>query len=176
MKRFFPTGLALLLVMGSLGHVFAAGLCPRSFGRECCSAKTSKHTHHSSSCHQDIAMDLMPMDGMATDDMAVEDTAAVEVSNLFAPPVVDEEVLASAFEQPVESCAHCMSHSGIPNTPASFVTVPDESRKAVDSLPLAVSSFLSPSLTKVKQYGSPREHAPPGTSAPRHILISVFLI
>lgn len=118
----------------------------------------------------------MTMEGMPMDDMAREDTATVEVSNPFAAPVVDEEVLASAFEQSVESCAHCMSHSGIPNAPASFVTAPDESRKAVDSLPLAVSSFLSPSLTKVKQYGSPREHAPPGKSAPRHVLISVFLI
>lgn len=118
----------------------------------------------------------MPMDGMSMDDMAVEDRGTVTVPNPFAPPVVDEVVIAGVFEQPVESCEHCMSHSGIPNMPASFVTVPDESRKAVDSLPSAVFSFLSPSLTKVKQYGSPREHAPPGTSAPRHVLNSVFLI
>jgi hypothetical protein len=176
MKRFFPTGLALLLVMGSFGHVLAAGFCPRSFGRECCFAKTSKHAPDSSSCHQEMAMHLMPMDGMPMDDMAVEDTATAEVPNPLASPVVDEEVLASAFEQPFESCTHCMSHSGISNTPASFVTVPDESRKAVDSLPLPVSSFLAPSLTTVKQFRSPREHAPPGTSAPRHVLISVFLI
>jgi hypothetical protein len=175
MKRFFPTGLALLLVMGSLGHVLAAGLCPRSFGRECFFAKTSKHTPDSSSCHQDTTMDLMPMDGMPMDDMAGEDTFTFEIPNQF-PPVVDREVLASAFELPVESCAHCMSHSGIPNTPALFVTVPDESRKAVDSVPLPVSSFLGPSLTPIKQFGSPREHAPPGTSAPRYVLISAFLI
>lgn len=176
MKRFFPTSLALLLVIGSLGHVFAATFCPRSLGRECCFANTSNHTHDPSSSHQDMAAHCMPMDGMSMDDMAIDDTAAVEDSNPFTPPVVDEEVLAGSFDRPVEACWHCMSHSGMSNTPASFVTVRDESRKAVDSAPLPVSSLLAFSMTTVKQNGSPREHAPPGTSAPRHILISVFLI
>ena len=174
MKRFFPTGLALLLVVGSLGHVLAAGLCPRSLGRECCFANTSNHKHVSSSSHQDMAAHCMPIDGMPMDDM--DDTAAVEESNPFTPPVVDEEVLAGSFDRPVEVCWHCMSHSGILNAPASVVTVQDESRKTVDSVPLPVSSFLVPSLTTVTMNGSPREHAPPGTSAPRHLLINVFLI
>ena len=176
MKRFFPNSLAVLLVMGSLGHVFAATLCPRSPGRECCFANTSNHTHDSLPSHQDIAEHCMPMDGMSMNNMAMDDTVAAEVPNPFAPPVVDEEVLASRFEQPVESCAHCMIHSGLSNGPASFVTAPDESRKAVDSVPLPVSSFLASSLTTVSRNGSPREHAPPGPRAPRHILISVFLI
>ena len=176
MKRFFPTSLALLLVMGSLGHVFAAAFCPRSLGRECCFANTSNHTHVSSSSHQDTAAHCMHMDGMPMDNMAIDDTATVEESKPFTSPVVDEEVFAGSFDRPVEACWHCMSHSGILNTPASFITVPDESRKAVDSAPQPVSSFLASSLTAVKQNGSPREHAPPGTGAPRHILISVFLI
>jgi hypothetical protein len=175
MKRFFPTGLALLLVMGSLGHVFAAALCPRSLGRECCFANISIHPHGSSSSHQDVAAHCMPMDGMSMDNMAIDDTGAVEESNPFTP-VVDEKVLAGSFDRPVEACWHCMSHSGILNAPASVVTGPDESRKTVDSVALPVSSFLVPSLTTVAMNGSPREHAPPGTSAPRHILISVFLI
>lgn len=176
MKRFFPTSLALLLVMGSLGHVVAAALCPRSLGRECCLAKTSNHTHDSLSSRQDASVHCMPMDGMSMDDMAQPVTAAVEVSNRFTPPVVDEEVSAGTLEQPVGSCPHCMLHSGLSNAPASFVTTPDESRKTVDSVPMPVSSFLTPSLTTVKQNRSSREHAPPGSSAPRHILNSVFLI
>lgn len=176
MKRFFPTSLASLLVIGSLGHVFAVAFCPRSLGRECCFANISNHTHGSSSSHQDMAAHGMPMDGMSMDDMAIDDTAAVEESNLLTPPAVDEEVLAGSFDRPVEACWHCMSHSGILNAPASVVTVQDESRNTVDSVPLPVSSFLASSLTAVKQNGSPREHSPPGTSAPRHILISVFLI
>lgn len=176
MKRFFPTTIALLLVMGSLGHVLAASLCPRSLGRECCFAKTSKPKHDSSCCHPNMPMHLMSMGSMTMDDMVMEDTATVEVLNPFAPPVVDEEVLANAFEQPVESCAHCLAHSGVPNTPASFVATQDESGKAVDSVPSQVPSFLAPTLNTISQHGSPREHAPPGTNAPRHVLISVFLI
>jgi hypothetical protein len=118
----------------------------------------------------------MPMDGMSMEDMAIDDTVAVKESNPLNPPVVDEEVLAGSFDRPIEACWHCMSHSGILHAPASFITVQDESRKAVDSAPQPVSSFLESSLTAVKQNGSPREHAPPSTSAPRHVLISVFLI
>ena len=176
MKRFFPTSLALLLVMGSLGHVFAAAFFPRSPGRACCFANTSHHAHDSLPSHQDMAEHCMPMDRMSMDDMAMDDTAAVEVSNSFIPTVVDDEVLASSFEQPVESCAYCMIHSGLSNGPASFVTGPDESRKSVDSVPLPVSSFLTPSLSTVTPNRLPREHAPPGPGTPRHILISVFLI
>ena len=176
MKRFFPISLALLLVMGSLGHVFAAASCPRSLGRECCFANISNHTHGSSSSHQDMAAHCLPMEGMSMDDTAIDDTAAVEKSNPFTPSVVDEEVLAGSFDRPVEACWHCMSHSGILNAPASAVTVQDESRKTVDSVLLPVSSFLVPPLTTVSMNGSQREHAPPGASAPRHILINVFLI
>jgi hypothetical protein len=174
MKRFFPTSLALLLVMGSLGHVFAAALCPGSFGRECCFAKTSNHTHDSSSCHQDMAMHLMPMDGMPTDNMAMDDTATVDTSKRLAPPVVNKEAVANRFEQPVEPCPHCLAHSGSVNAPVSFVSV--QSGREIGSVLLPVSRFHIRPAIAVAQIGLPREHPPPDSSAPRHILISVFLI
>src|SRR5947207_12516999 len=68
MKRLFPSGLALLLVMGSLGHVFAAAFCPRVLGRACCLAKVAVHTHDASSS----AMHSMPMDGMSMDGMSMD--------------------------------------------------------------------------------------------------------
>jgi hypothetical protein len=177
MKRFFSTSLALLLVMGSLGHAFAAAFCPGSLARECCAAKTSNQKHDSSSCHHDMTAQAKPMDDMSMDDMAMQATS-VETPNLSPQPIVDARVPAdmpaNKLEQPDQFCAHCWSHSGGSNAPASFVTVQDESRKAVDSAPLPVSSFRS--LTPARQNGSPREHAPPRTSVPRRILISVFLI
>jgi hypothetical protein len=118
-----------------------------------------------------MAAHCMPMDGMA-----MQESAVIEVSNPSTLSVVDEQVITNRFERPVEFCAHCMSHSGFPNAPVSSVNVPDESRKAVDSAPLPASSFLSPSVITVASNGLPREHAPPGTSAPRHILNNVFLI
>src|SRR3981081_3237403 len=108
MKRLIPTGLALLLVVGSLGHVFAAAFCPRSQGRECCAAKTSKQKHDSSSCHHDMSAPAMPMDGMSMDDMTTKDAAA-DVSKQSAQRTVDANVAANMLEQPDQFCAHCLS-------------------------------------------------------------------
>jgi hypothetical protein len=177
----FLIALALLLGLSSLGHVFAAAFCPRMQSSECCLAKTVTHTHNSSCTREDKAMDGMPtdhmaahdmstMDGMAMGEMVTEMPSQSSPNNAYAGPFDD------ALEQPVELCPHCLNHSGLPNAPVSSVNVADESRKTVDSLPLPVSSLLAPVPITVASNGLPREHAPPGTSAPRHILNNVFLI
>lgn len=165
MRQPFLIALALLIGMSSLGHVFAAAFCPRMRGHECCLAKTASHQRVSGCTHEAMAMDEMVMDDMAT----------VDKSTLSFPTASENEVLANEFGQPVESCAHCLSHSGLSNAPASFVNVPDQSNKTV-SLALPVPAFLVPPPMTLAQSGLPRQHAPPGTSASRHLLISVFLI
>jgi hypothetical protein len=181
----FLIALALLLGLSSFGHVFAAAFCPRMQGRGCCLAKTVRYTHKSSCTHEDMAMDDMPMDhltmhgrqdistmdGMVMGEMVTEDISIPPSSSNNFTVTLDD-----ALEQPVEPCPHCMSHSGFPNAPVSSVNAPDESRKTIDSAPLPTSSFLWPSVITVASNGLPREHAPPGTSAPQHILNSVFLI
>jgi len=115
--------------------------------------------------------DMSTMDGMVMGEMVTENISTrPSTGNTFTGTSDD------ALEQPVEPCPHCMSHSGFPNAPVSSVNAPDESRKAIDSVALPASSFLWPSVTTVASNGLPREHAPPGTSAPRNILNSVFLI
>lgn len=184
-RRPFLIAFALLLAVSSIGHVFAAAFCPRLHGRECCVAKTVKFPPTSSCSHQDPTdgrpMNHMNMDGMH--DMSTMDGMVMSESgsdDRSAPPVSSSDhagTLADVLEQPVELCPHCMSHSGFPNAPVSSVNVPDESRKAVDDpVPLSASSFLAPSVVTVAARGLPREHAPPGTIAPRHILNNVFLI
>ena len=191
MKRLSLSGLALLLVMGSLGHVFAAAFCPRVLGKACCLAKTAVHTHDASSS----AMHSMPMDGMsmhvmamdktATDDMAVDGMVmdhmamsggGMDLVSTMSSPLAEDYACAGRVEQPVETCSHCLSHSGILNAPLSSVSAPDQSNRDLDSVLLPVSRFLVRSAMTVAQNGLPGEHAPPGTSAARHILISVFLI
>jgi hypothetical protein len=190
MKRFFLFNLALLLIMSSFGHVFAAAFCPRASGHECCFAQTVSHTHISSSSLESIAVHDTHMDGMNMDNMAMADTsmdhmamndmtigaATIDMSTTLLPPAFSEPGVANKFAQPFESCAHCMGHSGVANAPVSLVSVSGQSGKDVGPVLLPVSRFLvRPPLT-LAQVGIPREHAPPGTSAPRHILISVFLI
>jgi hypothetical protein len=195
MKRFLLASLALMLIMSTSGQVFAAAFCPRASGHQCCFAQTVSHTHSSPPSHEsmaahdlhvdDMSMDDMNMDNMAmadasTDHMAMIDmtigAATVDVSTPLLQPAFSEPGVANKFDQPFESCAHCVSHSGVSNAPVSFVSVSGQSGKDVGPVLLPVSRFLvRPPLT-LAQVGIPKEHAPPGTSAPRHILISVFLI
>lgn len=192
MKRLFPASLALLLVTASFGHVLAAAFCPRALGRDCCFAKTTHHAHSpsSSDVHKaDMHMDGMPMDGMNMDDMVTGDEsmnhsamdevvidASTADMSIPARPGFVEEAVANTFDQPGDSCAHCLGHSGIVNAPISSVSVPDQSNKDLGSVPLPVSRFLTRPAMTLAQIGLPREHAPPGNSAPRHILLNVFLI
>ena len=187
MKRLFPTSLALLLVMGSLGHVFAAAFCPRMLGHDCCLTTTASDPHRPRS-HQHVhgmamdpmAAESMPMDADEMPGMTLDD-ADVSSSTLASdeiPLASTSEELAQAnkVELPVDACTHCMSHSGIQNAPVSSVSVPDQTNKNLGSVPLPVSRFLAQPAMTLAQIGLPREHAPPGSSAPRYILISVFLI
>jgi len=183
-----------MLVISTSGHVFAATFCPRASGHECCFAKTASHTHNSPPNHvntaaHDVHVDDVSMAGMDMDDMAMADAstdhmamndrtigaATVDMSTSSLPAFSEPDV-ANKFGQPVEPCAHCVGHSGIANAPVSFVSVPHQSGKGLGSVLLPVSRLLvRPNVTLV-QIGLPREHAPPGTNTPRHILISVFLI
>lgn len=195
MKRLLLSSLALLLVTSSVGQVFAAAFCPRASGHECCFARTVSHAHRSSSSHEKMAghhmhMDGMSMDGMNTNDMQMANTsmdhmamndmtigaATVDMSVPFSPPAFNEPGVASKFDQPVEPCAHCVGHSGIANAPVSFVSVSGQSGKDVGRVLLPVSRFLVRAPLTLARVGLPREHPPPGASAPVHILTSVFLI
>src|SRR5712692_8815533 len=133
MKRFLLTSLALMLVMSTSGHVFAAAFCPRASGHECCFARTAGHTHSSSFNHENTAAHHMHVDDMSMDDMNMNDMAMVDASKdhiamndmkidaatvnvsipFSAPHASDAAV--SKFDQPVEPCAHCVGHSGIAN-------------------------------------------------------------
>jgi len=173
--RPFLIVLAFLLTISSVGHVFAAAFCPRMQGRECCLAKRLARTENSSCTHEDRTMKGMPMDHTVmhgTHDMSKMDD--------MSPPPSTNSVYAGtlddALEQPLEPCPHCLSHSGFANAPVSSMNVPDESRKAVDSVPLPTFRFLVPPVITLASGRLPREHAPPGMSAPRNILNSVFLI
>ena len=175
----FLIALALLLGISSMGHVFAAAFCPHMQGHECCLAKTVRHTHNSPSTREDM-VDGMPMDHMTMHDMSTMDGMTMDemvTDDMSAPSSARNAyagVLDDALGQPMEPCPHCMSHSGLPTAPVSSVNVPDQSGKAVDSVPLPASSFLQPSAIASNELT--REHSPPGTSAPRNILNNVFLI
>jgi len=186
MKRLFPTSLALLLVMGSLGHVFATAFCPRMLGHECClammasgQADTQSHQHMHGMAMSIMTSESMEMDGSDMSGMTMADSGLsplVLASQIDQLSSSDGSVSANRIEDPVDGCTHCMSHSGLQNAPVSTVRLPDQSNRDMSSMLLSVPRFLTRPAMTLAQIVLPREHAPPGSSAPRHILISVFLI
>jgi hypothetical protein len=88
----------------------------------------------------------------------------------------EESTSANKVDLPIEACTHCMSHSGLQNAPISSVSPPEQSSKDPGSVLSPVSRFPAQPAMTLSQIGLPREHAPPGSTAPRYILISVFLI
>jgi hypothetical protein len=186
MKRLFPTSLALLLAMGSLGHVFAAAFCPRMLGHNCCVTKAVS-SGHSSQSHQH--MQGMVMDGMDSGSMRMDgsDMLGMTMEDAATPPSsLDNEVKqfssseellpANLVEEPVGACPHCLSHSGVQNAPISSASAPDESNKHFAPIQLPVSRFVVRPAMTLAQIGLPSEHGPPGNGPPRHILLNVFLI
>jgi hypothetical protein len=102
-KTSLSINLALLLVIGTLGHVFAAAFCPGALGRECCLTRASNHTHASLSSHEDMAMHGTPTDGaeamggQGTEEMTMAEDAMDDMSE--TAPVSDDDAITSKFER-----------------------------------------------------------------------------
>jgi len=158
MKRFSLIGVVFALFMSGWGGVLAAAFCPRLQGHSCCLTRMAGHSHHS----------MSPHDGMAMDGM--EETPPP------AAPVADAGASANTLSQPVEPCAHCMSHSGPVNIPASIVNMSEQSKRDAGAGPLPTARMLAQLATPSAEAGPAREHSPPGAASPRHVLISVFRI
>jgi hypothetical protein len=186
MKRPFPISLALLLVMSSWGNLFAAAFCPRMAGHNCCETKTADALHGSQSHHhmQGMAMDTM-VDSMS---MNGNDMPSMTLDHREVPPTSlasdkisldstsQEFAAANRMEPPIDACAHCVSHASVQNAPVSSLGVADHFNKdPAPALARLPRSIAGPAMT-LSQLGLPNEHAPPGGSTPRYILISVFLI
>lgn len=81
--------------------------------------------------------------------------------------------VAASLDQPTEKCGHCMSHPQLPTTPAAGAAGQSMSGGGLAAPPAAVADAATPIFTKAI---ISRQHAPPGVSSPRHVLINVFRI
>lgn len=175
-KRSIAIVLVVCAVLFSAwGNVIAATFCPRfALNRDCCVRRTSQPAQqvtHSSSCHHEMA-------GMAMDDMQTEPEAGAQ-TDTSAPTSQFELTIESSNELagldlPIESCAHCMSHSQTTSGTISVVAI-DPSKRLVEtnSLPAGFSIDLTRAFADLI---APTEHGPPSPSAPRHVIINVFRI
>lgn len=187
MRRFLLTSLASLLVMGSLGHVFAAAFCPRMLGHDCCLTKIANkqssqpHQHMRDMATDGMATESMQMDpsdmsGMSMEDGVPPSSPSTIDNKLHQLPSSADFAYASHIAGPVDACTHCLSHSGMQNMPLSSVGLSDQSGKEIGSIRLPGSRFFGrPSMT-LAITGLSREHSPPGIRALRHVLLNVFQI
>ncbi len=162
-NRFLSSGILLfVLLAGAWGNVLAASLCPRmAQDHSCCPAKAMQHAHD--------AMDGMQMDEMQMSDMQMPSAMEQETE---ANVVRQVDVVAG---QPGVGCGHCLSHSQLP-TKLPTLREAEQVRCGEDlAAPLALVNSVSPSTLFVTPVHS-KQHAPPGATTSRHVLISVFRI
>lgn len=81
----------------------------------------------------------------------------------------------TALGRPAGTCAHCMSQNELPATPASMREVTLQKREA-GKLVVQKTLLITPPLAVSVSRFVPSQHAPPGLSAPKHLIFGVFLI
>jgi hypothetical protein len=152
-QRLLFTGTMLIALFTSAwGSVFAAAFCPHlKLGHACCRTRRG----HDQSAH-----------AMAGE-MQMGDTQVL--------PAADPASEGDAISQPVEPCEHCMGRSQAPAVSFALIEV-SQTRHGEDAPPPAISSRLAPSSTSFTAHVTSRQHAPPGSSITRHVLINVFRI
>jgi hypothetical protein len=150
MKRLLLICIISLLFVSGWSHVLAAALCPDMQDMPNCHMQTGNAPASSSSHegHQEMG-----------DTQMRESVEVIEVN---------------ALEQPMASCC-----TGLPTLPPSSFMVskgaeqPKKELGAVLQKALKVIELPTPLFTPLVLS---RQHAPPGVSTQRHVLISVFLI
>jgi hypothetical protein len=159
-NRFLSTGILLLaLLASSWGNVLAAAMCPHmASDHSCCHAQLS----HGSASHE-------MMGGMQMDEMQMGD---MQMTPAAAPAHETED---HAFTPPGMSCEYCIGHSQTTATPNTLRQATLTKHGVELSAPLAPSQLITVANSFVPSITS-RQHAPPGDTSARHVLISVFRI
>ena len=179
-KRPILASLILLAVVaGAWGNVLAAAFCPHIVSTHACYLNSS-HPSQSLDAHDMHDMDMgqvadMQMGEMQMD-MSAEFTDEASTQEQSEPIAeVEQNSGTTVVDQPIETCSHCLNHSRLP---VGSVTLREaESAKRCANLTAAPQVIEQVSLTTLPSFMfDPREHAPPGSSSPRHILINVFRI
>jgi hypothetical protein len=151
MKRLLLICVISLLFVSGWSHVLASAFCPDMQDMPGCHMQTASTS--STSLH--------------------EGHEGMEMGDTQMPPTTTESK-AHTLKRPLVSC--CASRPQIP--PAPIVA-----RRGAEQSKQDLGALLKPALKALTQQTSSfapsvtsRQHAPPGDSTPRHVLISVFLI
>lgn len=92
----------------------------------------------------------------------------------MTPTSLEDEV--TAVDPPLGPCPHCFSKSEYPTSTVVAVKGVERSKRDLGVILQQAVKALAPQTSSFAPPVSSRQHAPPGVSIPRHVLISIFLI
>lgn len=149
--------IVLALAASGWGHMLAASLCPHMSARPADYAGTKSATAPDASCHQEP-----------------EAVSKQDCHDSSAQQQLAESGLSSAYAEPVDLCAHCVSRPETPVSSAIARTQTEQKRNfeppvSEARLLQAVAIWYAPRVTY-------RQGAPPGSPTPKHLLIGLLLI
>jgi hypothetical protein len=147
MKRLLLICVISLLFVSGWSHVLASAFCSN--------------------------MKDMPGCAMQMGNTSTSGHEGMEMGDMQMPPTAAGDKVGS-LEQPLASC--CASRPEIPPAPIVASRGAEQSKQDLGAiLKPALKAITQPTSSFAPPVSS-RQHAPPGASTPRHVLISVFLI
>jgi hypothetical protein len=150
MKRLLLICVIFLLSVSGWGHVLAVAFCHDMQDMAGCSMRVGMTSTPSHSSHEGMEMGDMQM----------------------PPAIAESEVKAIA--QPMASC--CTSRPDVPPAPVIASRGAEQSKQDTGAILQQARQINAPQTISFAPPISSRQHAPPGASTPRHVLIGVFLI
>jgi hypothetical protein len=155
----------LMLLVSNWESVIAATLCPHAGmsrsvemaeDHSCCRAKLEKAEEHHKGAHQEAAHNAK-----------AKPSSAIHLH--------DNDNNNIALGQTAGECVHCMGQREFPAAPASVRELTLQKRYAGKIVKQTIILPAPPTAVAVAHL-TPTQHAPPGLSGRKHLLLSVFLI
>lgn len=149
MKRLLLICVSALLFVSGWSHVLAAVFCPNMQDMPGCAMKTERAAHASGH-------------------------AEMETGDMQMPHGDVKDEAGGALDRPLVSC--CASRPDVPPAPIITSRGAERSKQDLGTVLNPASKAIAPPIPAFAPPITSRQHAPPGISTQRHVLISVYLI
>jgi hypothetical protein len=111
----------------------------------------------------------------APDDMSEMQMGEMHMSDMQMSSAMNQETEPNIVGLPDAGCGHCISHSQLPAKLPTLREAEQAKRGEDVTAPLALADAVSPSTLFILPVHT-KQHAPPGATTSRHVLINVFRI
>lgn len=165
------TGITLLaLLVSGWGSMLAAALCPHAGANLPQAVLADEH----SGCHAKNEQTEEHHSGSRSSSRNREDRHGMKAGQMAALRLHGDKSKIAALTLPAGTCTHCVGQNELPSTPASAQALTLLKRDAGKIIVQPTTPMSLPAAFTAQF--APTQHAPPGLTNHRHILLSVFLI